>query len=55
LAVDITGFTEALSKCGQIWLCASGIDAKKANHWDRRLLRMHRERPADCRNDKTSD
>jgi hypothetical protein len=46
LALDITGFTEALSKCGQIWLCASGSDAKKTNHGRRRLLRPRRERPS---------
>jgi len=55
-ALDITSFTEALSKCGQIWLCAaSRSDTKKANHGYRRLLRMRGERPGDCRNDKTSE
>jgi hypothetical protein len=44
LALDITGFTEALSKCGQIWLCASGSDTKKANHRHRWQLCTRRER-----------
>jgi hypothetical protein len=48
LTLDITGFTEALSKCSQKWLGASESDAKKAHRWHRRLLRMRCEWPYRC-------
>src|SRR5262249_32587817 len=45
-AIDETGFAEALTKCrGKMGACIGGAVMEKANYWQRRLLRGHRERP----------
>src|SRR6478736_8633874 len=59
LTLGVTGFAQSLTERGQGHLRVGRSDTEVANHWHRRLLRAHCERPysrraADCRNELAS-
>jgi hypothetical protein len=56
LAFDVTGLLQALPECRhEVRGVGKGHTTQESDRRHCRLLRMRRERPADCRNDKTSD
>ena len=56
VAIDETGFAEALTKCrGELGASIGGAVMEKANYWHRRLLRAPRERPRGCRTAEQRD